>query len=480
MNQMNQLVFKVFVFLTLLSQSALAQFNTPINNGPSSNRVDIVFLGDGYTQSDLDAGTYDSHAMGYLNYMFGTGGVLSEPFTRYQNFFNAHTIEVVSNESGADKPSQGVMVDTALNGTYETSGIDRLLTITNSLANVRRNVALAGSGVTADMQFVTVNDTKYGGSGGAWATFAGANFQANNVALHEIAHSFSGLADEYVSYDIPHPGGEPWEINVTKDASGAKWSHWMGFEDPRQSQLDIGVFEGARYYPTDIYRPALFGKMRSISRPFHAVSREKIILDIYDYVDPVDDWLDNFLPVENDPLWVEVVDTDVIKMEWSVDGTLVPGATGETFDVTDFGFGSGTYSIVARAYDGVLDHVQDGGLLDLVRRDFDKLEQEITWSLTITTPTLPGDFDNDGDVDGEDLLVWQTGFGLASGASALDGDADGDADVDGFDFLTWQLSYAPASTAVTAVIPEPSSCLLFAIGLTVMIVNLKFGGTRPR
>ena len=51
---------------------------------------------------------------------------------------------------------------------------------------------------------------------------------------------------------------------------------------------------------------------------------------------------------------------------------------------------------------------------------------------------LPGDFDQDSDVDGEDFLNWQTGFGMVAGATASDGDGDFDGDVDGEDFLIWQ------------------------------------------
>jgi hypothetical protein len=48
---------------------------------------------------------------------------------------------------------------------------------------------------------------------------------------------------------------------------------------------------------------------------------------------------------------------------------------------------------------------------------------------------LPGDFDEDGTVDGDDLnLKWKTGFGTATGATHMQGDADTDADVDGADY----------------------------------------------
>lgn len=65
----------------------------------------------------------------------------------------------------------------------------------------------------------------------------------------------------------------------------------------------------------------------------------------------------------------------------------------------------------------------------------------------------PGDFDDDGDVDGADLVIWKGAFG----ATAL-GDADGDGDSDGADFLEWQRQYTGPlpSTSTVAAVPEPT------------------------
>ena len=53
----------------------------------------------------------------------------------------------------------------------------------------------------------------------------------------------------------------------------------------------------------------------------------------------------------------------------------------------------------------------------------------------------PSDFDRDGDVDGQDFLIWQTNFPTESGATEDTGDADQDGDVDGEDFLLWQQNF---------------------------------------
>lgn len=84
-----------------------------------------------------------------------------------------------------------------------------------------------------------------------------------------------------------------------------------------------------------------------------------------------------------------------------------------------------------------------------------------------TVQSIAGDFDGDGDVDGDDFLVWQNGFPTLSSAAVSDGDADGDGDVDGDDFLAWQNAFPfPTSLAQT---PEPTSLVLLALGGLLMV-----------
>lgn len=81
---------------------------------------------------------------------------------------------------------------------------------------------------------------------------------------------------------------------------------------------------------------------------------------------------------------------------------------------------------------------------------------------------VPGDFDDDFDVDGADLGFWQAAYG--TGAA---GDADGDGDADGHDFLIWQrFNGQDHSTLPVTIVPEPAAtilavlaCLLFAAPL---------------
>jgi hypothetical protein len=73
------------------------------------------------------------------------------------------------------------------------------------------------------------------------------------------------------------------------------------------------------------------------------------------------------------------------------------------------------------------------------------------------------DFDGDGDVDGDDFLAWQTGFGTPAGAQKSDGDYDNDGDVDGDDFLGWQSEFGSGRGAVSAAVPEPAAIVLLFV-----------------
>ena len=82
--------------------------------------------------------------------------------------------------------------------------------------------------------------------------------------------------------------------------------------------------------------------------------------------------------------------------------------------------------------------------------------------------TLAGDFDQDGDVDGDDLTRWHAGYGIQAGALVVNGDANGDGIVNGSDFLEWQRNFGksiPTLLAASSAVPEPSSFVLLGIGL---------------
>lgn len=91
--------------------------------------------------------------------------------------------------------------------------------------------------------------------------------------------------------------------------------------------------------------------------------------------------------------------------------------------------------------------------------------------LSLVSGGIPGDFDNDGDVDIVDFGTFGQNFGLTGQPTdpPVDGDFDGDGDVDIVDFGTFGQNFG-TGTGSGAAVPEPTSIVLlamFAVGLFV-------------
>ncbi|MET8759353.1 M64 family metallopeptidase [Lentzea sp. NPDC004782] len=235
---------------------------------PSSERFDLVFVGDGYTADDL--ATYAANVQSKWDELSAV-----EPFREYKYLFKVWRVDVISNESGVDHdPTKGVLKDTALDMGFWCQGRDpnteRLLCVNE--AKAKEYAALAPE---ADQVIALGNTSKYGGAGGSVATAAGSNAQSGQIAVHELGHSIGGLADEYEYPYATYTGAEPREINVTADPTGAKWGTYLGQDSP-----DGGVIapvEGARYYKNGLYRPTANSIMRTLGREFNLIGRDAMI-----------------------------------------------------------------------------------------------------------------------------------------------------------------------------------------------------------
>jgi hypothetical protein len=81
------------------------------------------------------------------------------------------------------------------------------------------------------------------------------------------------------------------------------------------------------------------------------------------------------------------------------------------------------------------------------------------------------DFDEDGDVDGADLLAWQRGLGV--GTTHAEGDADGNGVVDEDDLAAWRFQFGAVDAALPAgsAAPEPSSVVAASVAIGLATVR---------
>jgi hypothetical protein len=263
------------------SDGRVIRIDKIIDNGPDSERWNLVIIGDGYRESELP--TYRADADRFVSTLLETA-----PIDELASGINVHRIEVASDDSGADNPNGAppVTADTFFDAKFWDGAWSRVLTINTTLA--RATVAAL---VPAMHQIVCiVNTGTYGGSGAVNEHVATCSTHPASalVAIHEMGHSAFGLADEYAG-STPLLNEEPPFPNVTLniDRGTIKWRALILDETPiptlrnqgcgtptdvnpatLQPDDPVGAFEGALGSKCNIYRPVLSCKMAANSSPF--------------------------------------------------------------------------------------------------------------------------------------------------------------------------------------------------------------------
>lgn len=298
--------------------------------GASPDKVDLLILGDGYTQADLKK--FEADARRLTRHLFTVS-----PFRERAGDFNVWAMAVPTERSGISRPSTGRHHASALGTRYDIFGSERyVLTLDNR--------ALREIAQHAPYEFIEilVNDETYGGGGifGQFSTAAAGNDWAGYLFVHEFGHHFAGLADEYYTSPVAYAAAsgrvEPWEPNVTalRDPARLKWQRHVqdgtplptpwpkaAYEDAsrayqkrraalraanrpesemsalfredlqatnalfagRPHRHAVGAFEGANYEASGYYRPAMQCLMFDRSEAFCPVCQDGVgdIIDLY-------------------------------------------------------------------------------------------------------------------------------------------------------------------------------------------------------
>ena len=335
------------LLLFSVSHAEVFPVNDLLITGPTDRRVNIVFLSEGYM--DTEMGQFELDVLQVLDGLFS-----ESPYEEYQNFFNVYSVEVPSQQSGTDHPGTAAdcPVDmptfhsnTYFNSTFDYGGTHRALVAKSSQAIYE---TLQDNMPEWDVAFIVVNTEYYGGTGGSFATFS-MDPASSEIALHELGHSFANLADEY-----DYGGMTPYEgpnVTAETDREFIKWNGWIEETTPIPTpELEtysevVGLFEGAVYQAIGWYRPKLDCKMKILGVPFCEVCSEQTVNSIYNLLDsPVDGYeppVDSVTVMSDDVLHliVHAVKTvpNTIQVVWSIDdGVVAEDADTLIFDASSF------------------------------------------------------------------------------------------------------------------------------------------------
>ncbi|MFC7304369.1 M64 family metallopeptidase [Streptomyces monticola] len=304
-----------------------------VQAGPSDVKLDVVFIGDGYTAAQQ--GDFHTDVRAKWSEMAAV-----EPYASYEDLFNVWAVDAHSRQSGVSgDPTSDVRKDTALGSEFHCDGIERLLCV-----DTNKVEAYASKAADPDLVVVLGNSAKYGGAGyfditspsgyDGIATASSDHADSDQVAVHETGHSLGKLADEYWYDDGgTYTGPEPGDLNLTKlsaaemSAQKAKWYRWLG--QPSPDGGTVGAYEGGGYHPRGLNRPTSDSIMRTLGREFNLPGREAMIAGFHRHA-PV---LSSTTPTDRRLRRTERVRVETsgrAQLRWYVDGREVRRARGES------------------------------------------------------------------------------------------------------------------------------------------------------
>lgn len=225
-------------------------------SGPPENKLDILFLSEGYTMEEKDK--FLASVKKLTRQIFN-----SEPWNTLEDAVNITAVFVPSKDSGTDIPSDSLWLNTALHTSFGCFGSERYL-----MPMDRQQMCNVASSFPWDQLCILINSERYGGGGiyNQYTLLTSGSEETLFLFTHEFGHSFGALADEYFNSSVPYSDFfdltiEPYQPNITTLVDfDHKWKAMVPdsipVPTPDLSCYDgvVGVFEGAGYSAKGIYR----------------------------------------------------------------------------------------------------------------------------------------------------------------------------------------------------------------------------------
>ncbi len=398
-----------------------------LDSGPPGTKKNIAVLGDGFAAGDQVKYNKKVKEL-LLDGVFG-----HDYFYEDRQAFNVYRVNLISNDSGVSQrkyDEKGTFEDESDDTIISTTLKDTALGIIYSGSwahcwmewgtdtGTKINNALSTWVPDYDLVLIILNETGGGGCGGGGYQTVTMGSDWSTMA-HEFGHGTGGLADEYCKKGT-YTGSEPGKVNVTKNTDRATLK-WGGFVAPTtpvptgvnpspgngactgynqgvkpadwSDSQDVGLFEGAMYKDSGIYRPVINCRMRRNSPPYCPVCYTELKTKMHTY-------------------------------------------TGHTFNkcyAGDFS-GDGHDDLLVHNGNGILIYRSDGSQLDLV---FSSLDVP-GWIFSTNDQFLVGDLNGDGKdevaiFNGADWAVPCLGLLVDDGSNGLEGIARYDGSLPGWD-----------------------------------------------
>ncbi len=354
------------------------------NAGPAANRVNYVILGDGYDATSVGT-TFISHVNQTLEKRFSEQ--IGQPYGRYRKFVNICALKTVSATNGIGNG------ETAFGCTGDDQS--RLARCDTRAADDELDQQLPAS-FEVTWHAIVLNNDRWWNTGSRWMLWSGGHESAAGAALHEGGHGFHDLADEYLG--TSGSCGEFDEVNSTADQAmtEGKWDLWLNYNALGATGMQ-GAFQGSRYCSAAAgqYRPSGNSMMNSLfgddpDTSFNQVSREKIVMDIWRHVRPVDSSEPPAGAVSNPTtLQVNVIDPAVISVDWSVDGELVAKNGGAVYNIAASQLPVGSHTVTAKAYDNAGEELvryrtgKCSGEPCWARDSWANSDETVTWTVSV-------------------------------------------------------------------------------------------------
>ena len=263
------------------------------------NGIDVVLMGDGYSDRLIADGTYDRTMDVAYEKLFE-----KEPYKSFKEYFNVYSVYAVS-KNEVCTPGSSTALD------CDVSKFSTIIEGNSSKVISYANLALGSGRMENATIVVAINERVYAGtcfmntpsvSGRDWAegmTISyvpiGEDDESFGYVLHHEAagHGFAKLADEYAyeyygyidddskqSLNYQYESYGWWKnVDVTGDPAQVKWKKFL--QDTRYANEGLGVFEGGYTYWKGVWRPSETSIMVYNTGEFNAPSREAIYYRIH-------------------------------------------------------------------------------------------------------------------------------------------------------------------------------------------------------